>query len=84
MSLVPAAIRTLPLGMLATLIAIVLFGLATLYSAAGGSISPWASNQGLRFVLLSGLMFALSRISVARWMDIATRNCTGAMRVTIP
>ncbi|AOR81095.1 MULTISPECIES: rod shape-determining protein RodA [Novosphingobium] len=71
MSLVPAAIRTLPLGMLATLIAIVLFGLATLYSAAGGSISPWASNQGLRFVLLSGLMFALSRISVARWMDIA-------------
>lgn len=71
MSLVPAAIRTLPLGMLATLIAIVLFGLATLYSAAGGSISPWAFNQGLRFVLLSGLMFALSRISVARWMDIA-------------
>jgi rod shape determining protein RodA len=57
--------------MLATLMAIVLFGLATLYSAAGGSISPWASNQGLRFVLLSGLMFALSRISVARWMDIA-------------
>jgi rod shape determining protein RodA len=71
LSLVPAAIRTLPLGMLATLMAIVLFGLATLYSAAGGSISPWASNQGLRFVLLSGLMFALSRISVARWMDIA-------------
>ncbi len=71
MSLIPAAIRTLPLGMLVTLIAIVLFGLATLYSAAGGSISPWASNQGLRFVLLSGLMFALSRISVARWMDIA-------------
>lgn len=71
MSLVPAAIRTLPWGMLATLTAIVLFGLATLYSAAGGSVSPWASNQGLRFVLLSGLMFALSRISVARWMDIA-------------
>ncbi len=71
MSFIPTAIRTLPLGMLATLIAIVMFGLATLYSAAGGSISPWASNQGLRFVLLSGLMFALSRISVARWMDIA-------------
>lgn len=71
MSFVPAAIRTLPWGMLATLTAIVLFGLATLYSAAGGSVSPWASNQGLRFVLLSGLMFALSRISVARWMDIA-------------
>lgn len=71
MSLVPAAIRTLPWGMLATLTAIVLFGLATLYSAAGGSVAPWASNQGLRFVLLSGLMFALSRISVARWMDIA-------------
>jgi len=71
LSFVPAAIRTLPWGMLATLTAIVLFGLATLYSAAGGSVSPWASNQGLRFVLLSGLMFALSRISVARWMDIA-------------
>lgn len=71
MSLVPAAIRILPWGMLATLTAIVLFGLATLYSAAGGSVSPWASNQGLRFVLLSGVMFALSRIPVARWMDIA-------------
>ncbi|QHD69667.1 rod shape-determining protein RodA [Sphingobium yanoikuyae] len=71
MSLIPASIRKLPWGMLATLVAIVLFGLATLYSAAGGSITPWASNQGLRFVLLAGLMLALSRISVARWMDIA-------------
>ena len=71
MSLIPVFIRKQPWGMLATLVAIVLFGLATLYSAAGGSLSPWASNQGLRFVMLSGLMFALSRISVARWMDIA-------------
>lgn len=71
MSLVPAAMRKLPWGMLVTLVAIIVFGLTTLYSAAGGSITPWASNQGVRFVLLLGLMFALSRISVARWMDIA-------------
>lgn len=71
MSLVPAAMRKLPWGMLVTLVAIILFGLTTLYSAAGGSITPWASNQGVRFMLLAGLMFALSRISTARWMDIA-------------
>lgn len=63
--------RKLPWGMLLTLIVIVLFGLTTLYSAAGGSFSPWALNQGVRFILLFGMMIALSRISVARWMDIA-------------
>jgi rod shape determining protein RodA len=62
--------RKIPWGMLITLVAIVLFGLTTLYSAAGG-ISPWALNQGVRFVVLAGLMFGLSRVSVSRWMDIA-------------
>jgi len=63
--------RKLPWGMLFTLVAIVTFGLVTLYSASGGDISPWASNQGLRFILLFGMMIGLSRVPVARWMDIA-------------
>lgn len=70
-SLIPENMGKLPWGMLFTLVAIVTFGLVTLYSAAGGAISPWASNQGLRFILLFGMMIGLSRVPVARWMDIA-------------
>jgi len=57
--------------MLAALAAIVSFGLMTLYSAAGANLSPWASNQGFRFVVLFCMMIAISRITVAQWMDIA-------------
>lgn len=71
MSVIPDALRKLPWGMLIALFAIVLFGLATLYSAAGGQMAPWASAQGLRFILLFGLMLALSRVPVARLMDAA-------------
>lgn len=71
MPIMPEAIRKLPWGMLAALLAIFLFGLATLYSSAGGSFSPWASNQALRFVVLAGGMFALSHVTVAKWMEIA-------------
>ncbi|MCW1431658.1 rod shape-determining protein RodA [Novosphingobium sp. JCM 18896] len=71
MSILPESVRRLPLGMLCVLIAIVLFGLATLYSAAGGKMSPWASSQGIRFVLLFCMMIFLSRIPVSRWMAAA-------------
>ncbi|RZA29824.1 MAG: rod shape-determining protein RodA [Proteobacteria bacterium] len=71
MSILPDSLKALPWGMLCTLVAIVLFGLATLYSAAGGHLSPWASNQGIRFVILFGVMIGLSRVPITRWMEIA-------------
>lgn len=63
----PAPIRGLPWSMLLTILAITGLGLATLYSAAGGSFTPWASNQAIRFAVLFSGMFVLSRIPVLTW-----------------
>lgn len=54
---VPAAVARFPWKLILLLSAIVGFGLLVLYSAAGGSISPWALQQGLRFIAF--LIFAL-------------------------
>ena len=42
----------LPWGMVLIICAIAGFGLVVLYSAAGGSLNPWALKQGVRFVIL--------------------------------
>jgi rod shape determining protein RodA len=65
--LLPAPIRALPWSMLLTVCAITTFGLATLYSAAGGRLSPWAINQAARFSVLFAGMLGLSLVPVATW-----------------
>ena len=65
--ILPAPVRALPWTMLLAVLAITAFGLATLYSAAGGSLSPWATNQAIRFAVLFVGMLGLSRIPVAAW-----------------
>ncbi|MBH1997899.1 MAG: rod shape-determining protein RodA [Sphingomonadaceae bacterium] len=64
MSIIPQPITQFPWRVLALLLAIAIFGTAVLYSAAGGSIFPWAINQGIRFIVFSAMALALSRISV--------------------
>jgi rod shape determining protein RodA len=61
-SLVPAPLASLPWRIILTVTAITGFGLVVLYSAAGGSLHPWAIGQGLRFLLFLGLCIALSRL----------------------
>ncbi|WBO23985.1 rod shape-determining protein RodA [Sphingomonas abietis] len=61
-SLVPAPLAQLPWRVLLTVIAITGFGLAVLYSAAGGSLEPWALGQGMRFCLFLAGAIALSRL----------------------
>jgi rod shape determining protein RodA len=51
--------------------AIGLFGLVILFSAAGGSLTPWAANQGARFALFFVAMIALARIHPERWSAMA-------------
>jgi rod shape determining protein RodA len=65
-SLVPAPLAQLPWRVLLTVIGITSFGLMVLYSAAGGSLQPWALGQGARFVLFLGGAIALSRVSEQR------------------
>ncbi|MEL7219233.1 MAG: rod shape-determining protein RodA, partial [Pseudomonadota bacterium] len=48
-SVVPAPIARQPWGMLIPLFMLVAFGAAVLYSAAGGSMTPFASSHLIRF-----------------------------------
>jgi rod shape determining protein RodA len=61
-SIVPPILRQLPWGLLALVVAIGGFGLVVLYSAAGGSMRPWAFAQGTRFIAFIGLAIAISRV----------------------
>jgi len=43
-------------------------GFLTLYSAANGSIDPWASRQMMRFLVGLGVMLAVSLVDIRSWM----------------
>ena len=63
-SFVPEPIARQPWGMLITLFALVAFGAAVLYSAAGGSMTPFASSHLLRFgvcLVMAAVIAALPR-----------------------
>lgn len=59
-SIVPTPLRDLPWGLLSLVVAIGGFGLVVLYSAAGGSMTPWALSQGIRFTMFIGLAILIS------------------------
>ena len=62
LALVPPALMRVPWGVLLLVAAIAGFGLVVLYSAAGGSLRPWALSQGTRFVAFLCGALVLSRI----------------------
>lgn len=62
-SLVPTALTRIPWGLLLIVAALTGFGLVVLYSAAGGSLRPWALPQGIRFLVFLFGSLLLSRIS---------------------
>jgi rod shape determining protein RodA len=71
MSFVPAPLIAINWRILLLVLAIGGFGLIVLYSAAGGSVRPWALSQGIKFAVFLGLAIALSRISEGLWKTIA-------------
>ncbi len=70
-SLIPAPIAQLPWRFIAILILIGAFGAVILYSAAGGSVNPWAGSHMLRFTVFLGMAIVLSRFSEGFWKDVA-------------
>ncbi|MEK6637471.1 MAG: rod shape-determining protein RodA [Pseudomonadota bacterium] len=70
-SLIPAPIAQLPWRFLSILTLIGAFGAIILYSAAGGSASPWAGSHVLRFTVFLGMAIFLSRFSERFWKDVA-------------
>lgn len=69
--LVPAPIARLPWTVLLLIGAIGGFGTVVLFSAAGGSIMPWAWSQGMRLILFTGMAIALSWVPATIWAKIA-------------
>jgi rod shape determining protein RodA len=44
------------------------FGFLTLYSAANGSVEPWAARQMMRFAVGLAVMLAVSLVDIRNWM----------------
>lgn len=65
--LVPSALAQLPWRVILLVVAIGGFGLVVLFSAAGGSMQPWALTQTVRFIAFLGMAVVLSRVPVAWW-----------------
>jgi len=70
-SLVPLFLAQLPWRIILLVMAIGGFGLVVLYSAAGGSLSPWAASQGTKMVVFLGMALALSRVPEDVWRGLA-------------
>jgi rod shape determining protein RodA len=70
-SIVPAPLAQLPWRLILTVLAIGCFGLIVLYSAAGGSLRPWALPQGVRFFVFLGGAVVLSRLPEDVWRQAA-------------
>lgn len=60
--IVPASLAQLPWRIIFLVCGIGVFGLLVLYSAAGGSLTPWALSQGRNFVVLLFMSILLSRV----------------------
>jgi len=71
MSFVPAPLAAINWRILALVALIGGFGLIVLYSAAGGSLRPWALSQGIKFGVFLGMAIVLSRIPEPIWKSIA-------------
>ena len=68
--IVPAPIAALPWRVIFILMALVGFGAAVLYSAAGGHFEPWAGKHILRFFVLLGMIIIMSRMKLEFWKSI--------------
>src|SRR3546814_17535029 len=68
---VPPAIQRIPWKLIAILAGITGFGLLVLYFAAGGSCSPWAWQQGVRFLVFLGVALVIGRFPIRIFEDFA-------------
>jgi rod shape determining protein RodA len=58
-------------GLLFLITLIACAGFAMLYSAAGGSFSPWAERQIVRFVIGVFILLAVACVDLRVWMELA-------------
>ncbi|MEY4502686.1 MAG: hypothetical protein RIS52_2576, partial [Pseudomonadota bacterium] len=68
---VPAPLAQLPWKLLWFVIALGSFGTVVLYSAAGGSFTPWAASHAVRFSVFLIMAVFMSRVREEFWQRIA-------------
>ena len=68
---VPAPIAQLPWKTILLLFVLASFGFVVLYSAAGGSMSPWAGPHMFRFTVFVVMAIVLSRFKESFWKAMA-------------
>ena len=71
LNFVPAPLAQLPWKIILLVLAIGCFDLLVMYSAAGGSIRPWALSQGIRFFIFLAAAVLLSGVRESTWGMIA-------------
>lgn len=64
-AIIPQPLARLPWRLIFLVSGIGLFGIVNLYSAAGGSMEPWAVRQGMAFLMFLSLAIVLSNIREA-------------------
>ena len=70
-SIIPGAVARQPWRVILALFALVLFGAAVLYSAAGGSLRPWAAMHVIRFCVFLAVALAISRLPLRAFRTVA-------------
>ncbi|MCJ8189732.1 rod shape-determining protein RodA [Sphingomicrobium aestuariivivum] len=61
-SIIPQPLARLPWGLITLVFLIGGFGIAHLYSSAGGSLQPWALRQGIIFIFMFGVALGVSYV----------------------
>jgi rod shape determining protein RodA len=68
---IPEKLWSINWGLVALLTAIATFGFAMLYSAANGSLEPWAAKQMVRYAVAVALMLGVAMVDIRFWMRSA-------------
>ncbi|MBA3055903.1 MAG: rod shape-determining protein RodA [Sphingomonadales bacterium] len=68
---IPDPVARQPWHVILPLTALVVFGAAVLYSAAGGSLRPWALTHLLRFFVFLAMAIVISRVSKRTFKQLA-------------
>ena len=70
-------------GLVALLVLVASIGFAALYSAANGSIDPWASRQMMRFGVCLAIMLVIALVDIRFWFRAAYPIFFGCMALLI-
>ena len=83
LALVPKPVAELPWNVLWIVIALALGGILGLYSAAGGSVTPWALPHAVRFTAFLGLAIGISYIRPKTMQELVYLGYAGGILLLI-